>query len=387
MKALIDVVKWDPKGDETLFAYKFPQTNLTTNTQLIVAESQEAILFSKGQIVGKFGPGKHTLDTENLPGLKTLFGLPFAGKNPYTAEIWFVNKLMPLNLDWTIDSMTYEDPDYRAMVPLVAKGRYGVSIIDAEKFCVKLVGTAPQFTAKQLTDHFSGAIITKTKSILLQFILTSRIGLKSISAFLDKLSDVLRNSIAEYWEEYGFRLINMYITTIEVDSNTEAGRAIQKAMTEHSAQLIGGYSWADAKSVEIAHNAIDKISHPTGYGGGLLHTLLTTKVIDNLQNNASRPLQAQPYVSARSSDNSNTVHDVFCSNCAKKFQSNMKFCPHCGDPYIPCPSCGADNDANAQKCVTCGTLLSAGLLEDACQRCGYKLQNAAFCPQCGLKNR
>lgn len=58
MKALIDVVKWDPEGQETLFAWKFPRTNLTTNTQLIVTESQEAILFSKGQIVGKFGPGK-----------------------------------------------------------------------------------------------------------------------------------------------------------------------------------------------------------------------------------------------------------------------------------------------------------------------------------------
>ncbi|MBK8365121.1 MAG: SPFH domain-containing protein [Bacteroidetes bacterium] len=99
MSSIIDFVKWDTRPEEQLFAWKFPETNLSTYTQLIVSESQEAILFSKGQVVGKFGPGKHTLNTENLPILRNLFGIPFGGKNPFTAEVWFVNKLMPLNLD------------------------------------------------------------------------------------------------------------------------------------------------------------------------------------------------------------------------------------------------------------------------------------------------
>ena len=38
----------------------------------------------------------------------------------------------------------------------------------------------------------------------------------------------------------------------------------------------------------------------------------------------------------------------------------MKFCPHCGDPYMPCPRCGTDNDADAKRCVSCGTMLSGG---------------------------
>lgn len=59
--ALIDCASWKPKSNEFVFAYRFPQTNLSTYTQLIVYESQEALLFSKGQLMGKFGPGKHTL--------------------------------------------------------------------------------------------------------------------------------------------------------------------------------------------------------------------------------------------------------------------------------------------------------------------------------------
>lgn len=44
--AFIDVVEWSPQ-DNAEFAYHFPHSNLSTYTQLIVHESQEAVLFQK----------------------------------------------------------------------------------------------------------------------------------------------------------------------------------------------------------------------------------------------------------------------------------------------------------------------------------------------------
>ena len=73
-KPWIDVVSWTT-GSEGIFAWRFPEQNLSTFTRLIVYESQEAILFSKGKIIGKFGPGSYTLDTENLPILRNFFGI------------------------------------------------------------------------------------------------------------------------------------------------------------------------------------------------------------------------------------------------------------------------------------------------------------------------
>ena len=108
--AFTDVVSWDDSssgaaGEGPLFAWKFHGMDLSTFTQLVVRESQEAVLFTKGQLLGKFGPGKHTLNTENLPLLRNLFGLPFGGKNPFFAEVWFVNKVVPLNIDWDTTSV------------------------------------------------------------------------------------------------------------------------------------------------------------------------------------------------------------------------------------------------------------------------------------------
>ena len=61
------------------------------------------------------------------------------------------------------------------------------------------------------------------------------------------------------------------------------------------------------------------------------------------------------------------VKMVYCSNCSKKFPSTARFCPHCGDPYNPCPKCGTDNDLSAKRCVSCGTLLQQG--GSSCPHC------------------
>ena len=68
--ALIDVVKWDGSADELV--WKFPNSELSTMTQLIVNESQAAILFKDGKRMDVFAAGRHTLSTNNIPVLNKL---------------------------------------------------------------------------------------------------------------------------------------------------------------------------------------------------------------------------------------------------------------------------------------------------------------------------
>jgi len=418
--ALIDVVSWDDSssglresGPE--FAFKYPQTNLSTMTQLIVRESQEAVLFSKGQLLGKFGAGKHTLNTENLPLLRSLYGLPFGGKNPFFSEVWFVNKVVPLNIDWKTTSMMYQDPDYRAMVPIRAVGRYGLKVQDAERFLIKLVGAAGRLTANELTAHFEGAMNARTKSVLLSYMQAQHIGIKSISAYLDPLSQSLKASMLAFWEDYGFNLEGFYVTSIEVDSEDAQGKLILDAIARQSAQVIGGYSWQQSKAFEVAENAVSLVA---GGQGGVLGALMLTGMMGGGGGGAMGSLlQPSPTGVPASgvSDQTGTgatmpPRIVFCSNCSKKYPSSSKFCTHCGNAYHPCPQCGSDNDQDARRCVSCGTsLISAahcptcGLLLPAgsttcprcvravggnasCSKCGSRLAAGdAFCPECGKK--
>ena len=87
---IVEVVKYD--GDADTFAWKYPNEELGTWTQLIVNESQEAVLFKGGNALDVFQSGRHTLDTANIPILNHIVNLPFGGRSPFTAEVWFINK-------------------------------------------------------------------------------------------------------------------------------------------------------------------------------------------------------------------------------------------------------------------------------------------------------
>lgn len=388
--AIIDLVRWSPQSNKTIYAWRFPETNLSTYTQLIVQESQEAVLFSKGQIAGKFGPGKYTLNTENLPILRKLFGIPFGQKNPFTAEVWFVNKTTPYNIDWITEGMSIHDVDYNTQLPLVSKGMYGLKISDAEKFLIKIVGTKQEFTQDDLTQQFFGEFSTKTKSTILQFMLKHRIGFKSISAYLDQLSEYLKGAMASFWENLGLNLTQFYITSIDIDTSNENGKRVAEAIAQQSSMSITGHTWQQEQMFNTANNAVDGIGNSNG---GLIGGLMAINMMGGLGgggNGMLNPQYNQPTFGGANQNGlqgqfiqeNHQIKMVYCSNCSKKFPNTTKFCPHCGDEYNPCPKCSTDNDKNAKRCVSCGTqLLQIG---KTCPNCNVPLADGAtFCGNCG----
>jgi membrane protease subunit (stomatin/prohibitin family) len=400
--AFIDFVEWNDATND-VFAWKFGQNknnNLSTFTQLVVRESQEAILFSKGQILGKFGPGKHTLNTENLPLLRNLFGIPFGGKNPFTAEVWFVNKTAPLTIDWRTDTMRFRDPEYGEMVPLAAEGRYGLKVEDAERFLVQLVGTLTEFGSRQLTDHFMGALVSKTKSVVISFMQVNQVGITQISARLDDLSKFITQPLKEFWESYGMLLTGFYITSVDLDTSTEDGKKIAAALSDRSAQNIAGYTWQQKQGFGMANNAL---SQPSGDMGILGMAAMTGMIGGGGMGQAlmqSAPQMTGPaYPAGGNFPQSGGFpgggaapgrREIFCAKCAKKYPATSNFCPFCGNRYNPCPRCGNDNLAGSRRCVSCGSELApqqpAAGFGNTCPRCGAQVSpGIKFCPSCGNK--
>lgn len=340
-----------------------------------------------------------TLSTQNLPLLRNLYGIPFGGKNPFMAEVWFVNKVAPLNIDWETSSMRFMDPDYGQMLPLVAKGRYGLKVTDAERFLVKLVGTLRSFTSAELTDHFKGAMISKTNSTIVAFMTANRVGINTIAMHLDDLSRFIKQPMAEFWEEYGFELAGFYITEVNLDTSSAEGQKIAEAMSDRSAQAIAGYTWQQKQSFDVAGKAMDNNSSM-----GILGVAMMTGAFSGNNSMGSAMMQPQPVQQFGAPQGMGygapqgmgygapqgqgvQRREVFCSNCSKKFSTESAFCPYCGNKYNPCPMCGADNSPNATRCVTCGSVLSQNAVnENVCPKCHKPVQlGQKFCPVCGNK--
>lgn len=397
--ALIDCASWKPQSDEFVFAYRYPQTNLSTYTQLIVYESQEALLFSKGQLMGKFGPGKHTLDTENLPVLRSLFGIPFGGKNPFTAEIWIVNKLYPANLNWNVNNMTIHDADYQTMLPLQANGQYGLVVSEPEKFMLKMVGTKDVFTESDMLSQAYGEFSIKVKSAIVQFMSSQRVGYKLISAHLENLSQYIKQNLLSFWQEYGLSMTKFYVTDITIDTSTPEGRKVSEALASQASMSITGHSWQQEQMFGVANNAVDQMSGAAG-GNGILAGLMAMNMMGSfgngvgagmMQTHAGQPTFGPGQSGADQPQPAQAVREVYCANCSKKHLTTERFCPHCGNEYNPCPRCGSDNMKNARRCVSCGTPLQqsqVGMSASQCPSCGASLQpGAAFCPNCGARQQ
>lgn len=395
--AFIDCASWRPNSNEFVFAYRYPETNLSTYTQLIVHESQEAFLFSKGQLMGKFGAGKHTLDTENLPLLRKFFGIPFGGKNPFTAEIWIVNKLFPANLNWSVKNMPVHDADYQTMLPLQAKGQYGIQVSNAEKFLIKMVGTKSVFTESDMLSQAYGEFSSKSKSAIINFMTSQQIGFKRVSAHLDALSEFIKARLLVFWEDYGLTMTKFYVNEISIDTSTPEGQKVSDAMASQASMSITGHTWQQEQMFDMANNAVDQIGNMSS-DNGLIASIMAMNMMSGggigagITTGLMQTHPNQPTFSGGISENPNQNQgitqqagkEIYCANCARKHLTTERFCPHCGSEYNPCPKCMADNMRNAKRCVSCGSQLQQSARNVEYCSCGAQLSpGASFCSHCG----
>lgn len=252
--AVIDLVKWD--GSPQLLAWKYPSQELSTWTQLIVNESQDAYVVRGGVYDGPFGAGRHTLTTENLPGLRTLLGLPFGGRSPFSAEVWFVNRLTNLDVRWgTPDPIQLLDPRYKIMIPVRAFGQYGIRVSDSKRFLLKLVGTVPQFDVDTLSDYFRGAFITRIKTEIANLIIQQGQSILEVSTQLESLSNGLKKSLDVEVAEYGVSLAQFNVHSINVPENDPAAMTLKAALAKKAEMGIVGFTYQQERSFDVLETA------------------------------------------------------------------------------------------------------------------------------------
>lgn len=403
--AIIEVVKYNGKPD--VFAWKYPSEELGTWTQLIVNESQEAILYKGGQALDLFTSGRHTLETANIPILNKIINLPFGGRSPFTAEVWYINKLHSLDIKWgTPSPIQLQDPKYKVFVPLRSFGQFGIRIEDSRKFLTKLVGTLSIFDKDDIVKYFRGLYLTKVKDSISSYLIKKEISVLEINAYLDELSAHLKEKMMPVLDDYGIKLINFYVNDINIPEDDPAVKKLKDALAKKAEMDIIGYNYVQQRSFDTLEGAATNPSSGqsglmgagiglgmgVGIGGsfgqqaGELTQNINTKEVKicpkcHGQMDADKRFCAScGYDSSKTDEHKQADNKVKCSNCGYKYPKTVKFCPECGDTYTPCSFCGADMKAGTEKCGNCGKDVPK-----PCKKCGALIPDAnmKFCPECG----
>ena len=160
--AVIDIIKYE--GNNETLVWKHPREDYNKSAQLIVHESQEAIVFNNGSASNIYKHGKYTLESNNIPGIRGIIELLTSGVSPNHYEVYFINKAYTMDINWgTADPMVIQDPVYKVPLNVRAFGQFSVKVINSRQLVLKLVGKTTSFTKQKISAVFRGVLISTIK--------------------------------------------------------------------------------------------------------------------------------------------------------------------------------------------------------------------------------
>ena len=209
----------DPLGNTIVARWPREGTQaIQLGSQLVVEESQRAVFVRDGKALDTFGPGRHTLATQNLPLLTGLLGLPFGGKSPFQAAVVFVSTKTFLDLKWgTKEPVVFRDAEL-AMVRLRAFGKFAVRVVDAQLFVNGVVGTAGAYTTDGVEAYFKDVIVARLNDLLGEN-LSSIFDLPKV---YDELATALKARVADDFGKYGIDLVDLFVGAITPPPEVQA---------------------------------------------------------------------------------------------------------------------------------------------------------------------
>jgi len=374
--AIIDVIKFNGLASRDWIVYKHPTDKLVKGSQLIVGEGQNAVFVKGGKICDSFTPGTYSLNASNLPILQSVVNIPFGGKTPFPAEIYFINFTTKLDLAWgTSDPIQLIDPKYQIRLNIRAFGQAGLKVQNSQFLISELVGSlasADIVNYTKVMDWFKGILISKAKSVIANVIITEKISALDISAKLEEISVKVSEVIAPEFGKFGFTMVNFFIKSINFPP--EDFEAINKILEDKAAfELMGDSRYTTMRSFDVYEGAA---TNQNGVAGAFAAGGLGVGAGMAIGSSIGGGLMAMP-----------STAGVNCASCNASNTADAKFCKSCGKPLsdssskMSCPFCQAMIPAGSKFCNECGKKI-----ETKTCSCGSELSpNSKFCNNCGKK--
>lgn len=379
--AILDVIKFGGLASRDWLVYKHPKDSITLGSQLIVGEGQVAIFVKGGAVCDVFTPGTYTLSTNNLPLLQGIINLPFGGKTPFSAEIYYINTVTKLDLAWgTSDPIQLIDPKYHVRLRIRAFGQVGMKIADYAGFLRELIGSLNSSDVVRYTkvlDFYKGILVTKVKSIIADIIIHDQISALEIAAQLDGISQRTQQILTPEFGKFGMQLINFFVKSINFPE--EDFETINKILEDKAAfDIMGDSRYATKRSFDVYEGAATNQNGVAGaFAAGGIGLGAGAAIAGNVQPAASVMQAPAPEA-------------AYCPACHAANKQGAKFCNSCGASMTPsepkptektCPGCGAAVPDGSRFCTECGMSLQPPVCA-----CGATLQpGSKFCNQCGRK--
>lgn len=348
-----------------------------------------------GQALDLFGPGRYTLETQNIPIIGKLLNRVTGDQSPFHCEVYFINKTEQMGIKWGTDSkVQYIDPTYGFPISIGASGEMSLRAEDSRKLLLKLVGTENFLGQQKLTMLFRSFLMTRVKTYIAQVMKANAINIFEIDENLTLFSEAIKALLVPDFADYGVSLEQFFVTNIVkpdgdrqyetfkelhfrqyadiaeaklrqqtdiIHAQTEAQKTVIASQAMATKRAQEGYTYQQERGFDVAekvaqNEAVGEFTNMgVGFGtmagvGGAVGGLVGGMMNDTMQ--AAMNPQSQPQTP------SSPASGGFCENCGAKLAPGTAFCEECGTPVVSgntCKQCGYQFERPGKFCPKCGT--------------------------------
>ncbi|WP_064749371.1 SPFH and helix-turn-helix domain-containing protein [Lysobacter firmicutimachus] len=226
---LLEIIEWTDDSRDTL-SYRFPDDDkeIKNGAQLIVRESQQVQFVAAGQYADLFGPGKHTLKTENIPILSTILGWKYGFNSPFKCDVYYLNTRLFTGNKWgTSNPVMMRDADF-GVVRLRAFGTYDFRIVDPPKFLKEVAGTDQNFRLDEFADTMRSRIV----SVFTDALATAKVPALDVASRYGELGEALLPLInPAMTAKYGIEITGFVLENVSVPPEVEKAIDARSSMS------------------------------------------------------------------------------------------------------------------------------------------------------------
>ena len=221
---VIDIIEWTDDSRDTI-SYRFPDEDreIKRGAQLIVRESQVAQFVYLGEFGDTFGPGKHTLTTDNIPILTTLKSWKYGFESPFKADVYYVTTRLFTGNKWgTSNPIMLRDQDF-GIVRVRAFGTYDFRVSDPKLMLKEVAGSDQNFRLEEFTDVMRSRIV----SVFSDALASAKVPVLDVAQRYQEVGEALLPLINPIIQaKYGVEIASFILENVSVPPEVE--QAIDK---------------------------------------------------------------------------------------------------------------------------------------------------------------
>jgi membrane protease subunit (stomatin/prohibitin family) len=335
-----------PDDAKAHVVWKHPDPTIPMKAQLTVQADEQAVFLRDGKIVGTLPPGRHTLDSSNIPFLSNLVD-SFTGGRVFIAEVFFVTTRENTGIRFGGPIGNVEDPKSGVPVETMVHGEFSFRVVNPEQLLVGLVGTG-RTGGDQVPEWMKEQVIKVLRDRISQLCVKNKWPLLDVTsgAYTEELETEVLAGLDTHVASYGLKIVRLgnFVIAIHEEDATNLKKLYTDAAYLRTVGGVGAYQqFAAGKAMMGAGEGMAKGGGAGGEGGagmlggaGLGVGLGMAQMMMNQQNqgrgggNAGGGEPAAPTPPSGGTGGAAGAKAKFCVQCGSALPESANFCPSCG---------------------------------------------------------